>query len=313
MEKSTTLTIPASESLPKASPRRGLGLTDMLLLGTIVVWGTNFVVLKRALQELSPYTVNAIRFSIASVLLLFIVLRRRPMRPLQRSDIWRVVIAGISTGGIGQIFMMLGLSLTSASQVALLTATMPIFVALISHLAGAEHLSRHGWMGIGICFTGIVLVVGAPTGANRLQTILGGALILASALGWAIAMVISTPVLRRASASLVTAITVVTGTLILILAAIPAMMREEWAVVTPITWAGLFFSGALSLVIGTIIWNRGVRIIGPSRTAIYANLTPVVAAVAGWLFLAERFTPAQFVGAAIVLSGLYLVRTAQVK
>lgn len=312
MDKTTTLPPTISESLPRASTHRGLKLTDVLLLGVIVVWGTNFVVLKRALQELSPYTVNAIRFSISSALLLAILSQRKPTSPLRRPDTLRVLVAGIIGFGVAQVCMLLGLSLSPASQAALLVATMPIFVALISHLAGMEHLSRRGWMGIGICFAGIVLVVGVPGGTHRLQAMLGGLLSLLSALGWAISTVINAPVLRRSSVSRVSAVTTVTGTLILILIAIPAMSREAWSGVTLVSWAGLVYSGGLSLAIGTMIWNRGVRIIGPSRTAIYSNLTPVVAAVTGWLFLGERFTLVQCVGAVVVLAGLYVVRTAQV-
>ena len=302
----------ATEPLARTSTRTGLGLTDLMLLGVIIVWGTNFVILKRALQDLSPLSVNAIRFSIAS-LLLVIILRRRPAKPLLRSDIWRAITGGVATGGIGQVCMVYGLSLSPASQVALLTATMPIFVAILSDVVGMEHLSRRGWLGIAICFSGIIMVVGAPSSANRLHVVLGGLLILGSAFGWAVAMVITAPVLRRASASQVTAIMNYSGTLVLILLAIPTLAQEHWSRATPITWGSLVFSGALSLVIASIVWNRGVRVIGPSRTAIYSNLTPVVAALVGWLLLGEQFTGLQFVGAAVILSGLYLVRTSRVR
>ena len=293
--------------------RSGLGLTDLLLLGVIIVWGTNFVVLKRALSELSPMTVNAVRFFISSSLLLALVARRRVTNPLPRQDTLRVALAGVVGYGLAQVCMLLGLSLTSASQTALLSATMPIFVALLSHLAGMERLSRRAWLGSLICFGGITLVVGAPSADDRLRSLLGSVLILASAFGWSAAMVMSTPVLRRASASQVTAVMTLTGTAVLILVAIPDMAREAWSGVTVATWVGLAYSGAFSLAVGTVIWNRGVRLIGPSRTAIYSNLTPVAAALTAWLFLGERFTPMQFVGAAIILTGLYLVRTARIR
>jgi drug/metabolite transporter (DMT)-like permease len=293
--------------------RSGLGLTDLLLLGVIIVWGTNFVVLKRALSELSPMTVNAVRFFISSSLLLALVARRRVTNPLPRQDTLRVALAGVVGYGLAQVCMLLGLSLTSASQTALLSATMPIFVALLSHLAGTERLSRRAWLGSLICFGGITLVVGAPSMDDRLRSLLGSVLILASAFGWSAAMVMNTPVLRRASASQVTAVMTLTGTAVLILVAIPDMAREAWSGVTVSTWVGLAYSGVFSLAVGTVIWNRGVRLIGPSRTAIYSNLTPVAAALTAWLFLGERFTPMQFVGATIILAGLYLVRTARIR
>ena len=56
----------------------------------------------------------------------------------------------------------------------------------------------------------------------------------------------------------------------------------------------------------------GVKKIGGSRTALYGNLIPVIGAGAAALFLGEAITPLKIVGAAIILAGLQLARTARV-
>jgi drug/metabolite transporter (DMT)-like permease len=297
---------------PRALTLWGLGLTDAMLLGAVLIWGTNFVVLKRALQELSPLSVNAVRFMIASACLLPIILQHRGTGPLPRKDFLQAVGAGAIGYGVASVFMLAGLSLATASQASLLTATMPIFVALLGYGVGGERLSRRAWLGIAVCFGGIGLVVGAPGSASGFRTTLGSALVLASALATAVSMVTAAPVLRRSSTSQVTTAMTLAGAIILIPIGVPAVAQEAWGSVTVFTWVGLLYSGVISIAFSNMLWNRGVQAIGPSRTAIYSNLIPVVAALAGWLFLGERLTPLQLVGAGIILSGLYLVRMARV-
>jgi drug/metabolite transporter (DMT)-like permease len=57
-----------------------------------------------------------------------------------------------------------------------------------------------------------------------------------------------------------------------------------------------------------VIWNRSVKLVGPSRTVIYMCLTPLVAVVTAAAFLGERPRPLQAVGAALIIGGVLLTR-----
>jgi len=74
-------------------------------------------------------------------------------------------------------------------------------------------------------------------------------------------------------------------------------------------WASIFFSGMLALVIAYYFWYRGVRIIGPTRTAMFSNLQPLFAVAMAWAMLGERPTIWQGVGAITIMTGLILTRT----
>ncbi len=71
----------------------------------------------------------------------------------------------------------------------------------------------------------------------------------------------------------------------------------------------MVYSGIGALVIAYIFWYRGVRLIGPTRTAMYSNLQPVIAVIVAWIVLGELPTLWQGVGAASIMSGLLLTRT----
>jgi drug/metabolite transporter (DMT)-like permease len=76
-------------------------------------------------------------------------------------------------------------------------------------------------------------------------------------------------------------------------------------------WAGLVYSAVFAIVVAYVIWNMGVQRIGGARTALYANLIPVVGAAAAAVFLNEPLTVLKVTGAAIIFAGLHLARTAR--
>ena len=79
----------------------------------------------------------------------------------------------------------------------------------------------------------------------------------------------------------------------------------------PAGWGAIAYSGLLALVVAYLFWYRGVRTLGPTRTATYANLQPVIALLVAWLWLAEVPTAAQLVGVVVILGGVLLTRSAK--
>jgi drug/metabolite transporter (DMT)-like permease len=73
-------------------------------------------------------------------------------------------------------------------------------------------------------------------------------------------------------------------------------------------WAAILYSGLGALVIAYIFWYYGVRKLGPTRTALYGNLQPLIALLVAWLTLGEVPTSWQAVGAATIVSGVLLTR-----
>ena len=69
-------------------------------------------------------------------------------------------------------------------------------------------------------------------------------------------------------------------------------------------------SSLLALAFAYMIWYTAVQRIGSARTAIYSNLTPVVAMIVAAIWLGETISGAQIVGAAMILSGIAVNRLA---
>jgi len=71
----------------------------------------------------------------------------------------------------------------------------------------------------------------------------------------------------------------------------------------------VFYSGIVSIGVGYIIWNHGVKVLGTGRPAIYTYLEPVIAGLAAVIFISEPLTGWLIAGAALVLFGVVLVQS----
>ncbi len=301
-----------SEQEPVPSPPgTSLGLVDLAMLGVVLIWGSNFAVVKYALNEMRPLAFNGLRFIFASALMAALVLLTQRSLRVERRDWGRLVLAGFMGNTIHQVSWIVGLAGTKAGNSSLLLATGPIFIALLSAFAGLEAITRRMWTGILLSFAGIFLVIANSGKALGLDTstLLGDILTLLAAICWAIYTVLSKPLLQRYPPLKLTALTMAMGTPFILLAAIPDLAAQDWRAITWRGWLGLAYSFILAISVCYIIYYQAIRVVGNARTGIYGNLVPVIALVVAALTLNEKITPLQLMGAVVILVGIYLTRS----
>jgi len=291
-------------------PAGRLSPHDLEMLLVTMIWGGNFSVSKFAMQAIPPLPFSALRFLASSVVLLLVAQRAGVAAPLPRRTLWAIAGLGVLGNTIYQTAFMTGLSMTSATNSAMIVASLPVVVAMLGTLLGIERASPALWTGVILGSAGVALVVavrGVHFGAGSLR---GDLLVLGSMLCWSL----YTLGIRRVGAGVhplwLTAIATAAGTPGLVLLGLPGALRQDWAAVTPSTWAALSYAAVLSLVLCYVLYNRAVQAIGSGRTALYNCLTPLVAMVIAWLTLGEVPTPVQFVGVALVIGGVLVSVTA---
>jgi drug/metabolite transporter (DMT)-like permease len=94
-----------------------------------------------------------------------------------------------------------------------------------------------------------------------------------------------------------------------VLVGIPGLLQLNWGSVRLESWGGLAYAAVLSLVVAYLLWNRSVKAVGGTRTAIYMCVTPLFAVAGAWILLGERPHPLQGVGAVLIVAGVLLTRT----
>lgn len=275
------------------------------LLVVVLLWGANFTVTKLALPELPPLPFTALRFGAASVLL-WVVLARREGAKLPPRDLWGPLLAlGLVGNTLYQLVFMHGLHRTTATNSALILASMPTVVTVAAGLLGLDRTSRRQRVALAIATAGVVLVV-ASRGLDFGAAGIGDLMMLAAVACWATYTLGLRRLGGRLSSLGVTTWTTITGTPVLLLAGLPGLARLDWGGVSAVAWGGLAYSGIFSLVVAYLLWNRGVQRIGPSRAALYTCLTPLVATTVAMLGLGERPGLPHIAGGALIVSGVLL-------
>ncbi|MGW8266262.1 MAG: DMT family transporter [Longimicrobiales bacterium] len=293
-----------------ATPLPGEGSADLGLLLMAMIWGVNFPVIKGALLQIPPLAFNALRFPPAAFTVFLLLRIRGGVSWPERRDVPAVIGLGILGNVVYQGFFIFGMDGTLAGNASILLATIPIWTLLLSTLLRQEQPRPLVWIGIIATLGGMVMVV---VGGNlsieiRRSAMRGDFLMVGAAMTWATYTVSSRHLVQRYGSTLVAAWTLWVGTLGLVLLGVPSLLEVRMDRVTPAAWVGVAYAGILAIGLAYVLWNRGIKTIGSSRTAAYQNLVPVVALLVAWIWLREVPTALQISGAGIVLAGVYLAR-----
>ena len=98
------------------------------------------------------------------------------------------------------------------------------------------------------------------------------------------------------------------GSVVLLAVGARAIAAVDWPAVSPGVWGSMLYGGLAGLVFAYILWYRGVKVLGPTRTALFANLQPFIALMFSWATLGETPTAWQVTGAATIVGGVLLTR-----
>ena len=284
---------------------------DLLLLLMIVIWGSNFSVVKVALRDFPEVPFNAMRLILGSAVFLAVLRATRdpakPRPPLTRSDVLQLVFLGLVGTFLYQLCFVGGVRRTSVGNGSLIVGISPIVIALMSAVAGHEHIRPMRWAGVVMAMLGLYFVVGHGVNFSA-QTLRGDLLMLGGVLCWSVYSVASQPILKRHSALVVIGLTFSIGAATYVLTMIPILVDVQWGTVSGFSWFLMAASALLALNLSYWIWYTGLKRLGGSRTSVYSYLTPIVAMVVAALWLGEPISGNQVAGATAILAGLLITR-----
>ncbi|HZD25342.1 MAG TPA: DMT family transporter, partial [Alphaproteobacteria bacterium] len=256
----------------------------------IVLWSGAFIAVRAGLPYVSPLTFLASRFAVASLVLLVASLAWRRWRTSwrQAAPLWpHLALSGILINGAYLSAGYLAMTQIKGAMMALVGALAPVVTALISTRLLGERIRPTQWLGFGLGFAGVVLVVGVEPQALELSAGLGWALVSM------LCIVAGTLYFNKhcRQAPLVPANCLQLGAAALfcwLLVAAFEQPRVEPSVPALLSFA--YLTGAVSLggmAIYLYMLGRGTA----GRVIANLYLTPGVAALIGWLVLGETFSP----------------------
>ena len=281
----------------------------LLLALAVLCWAGNFVIGRALRYDAPPIALTFWRWAVAAIVLLPLSYARLHAQwPVIRRS-WKIVIVLAAFATVLQhIPYYWGLSQTSATNAALLNATSPILILLLSVVVLHERLTAIAWLGTLVSLAGVVVIVNR--GDLRILADLhlnaGDLLVLVGTLSWAA----YTVCLRWRPAELrgidlLAAVAVASVVLLAPLYAIEIALGRHLNV-TPASIGGILYVGVVASVLAYVAWNRGVARIGPARAGPFMYLMLLYTPILSIVFLGERVQLYHFAGAALIVAGIYL-------
>jgi O-acetylserine/cysteine efflux transporter len=275
----------------------------------VAIWGFNFPVVKYATRIIPPLAYNAVRISLAAVVLLIFVFATVRARPTRR-QVLLLLALGVLGNGIYQMVFVGSVVNTDVGVAALLLASSPAFIALLSRFAGLGQITPRVALGIALSLAGVALIAfTSRISLDGTSSLEGNLLAVLAAILWAVYVVLQARFVNDVEDSTVAALTLTGGAIPLVIVGFPSLLSTHWRTLPIQLWMAIFFGGIISLALASVFWYRGVRILGATRTGIYLHFEPVFALIAAWIWLGEHPTALQGVGAVTILAGVTLTHT----
>ena len=300
---------------PSRADRVSRGAAFGFLVFGNALWAGTYAAGKIALSQLSFIELNALRFTLATLLLLPVLWTGRRIAVRELSDrhslreLSRLVILGFV---LNKAFEYAGLSLSTAVDVALLIATESIFTAVLSWIVLDEPVTLSGIAALLIGLAGGYLVVArglvpdlsGPRGPHR---IVGDLLVILALLFEAGYTVGGKASLERIPPLLLTAFSVAGSLVVWIPAGAIAVVCYGAPHLTLSAWLAVGYMAVFATVGGYWMWFRGLSVIDASAAAPFLFIQPLLGAALGVVLLGESLTWATMAGAVLILSSLMTV------
>ena len=275
----------------------------------MAIWAAGFLITKDVLGVLAPFTVLAIRFFVAALVLLVPVMQWHGLR-LERCDVLPVVACSLLNPIAYNILGMYGLRLTSASHAAVLGGTFPVLVCLLSGIAGLESMTKRRVAGVIATAVGIG-VVGALGTEGSGASISGDGITVAGLLCAAIQIVWLKQLLTRISPLKLLFYQRLIGLAVFV----PAMLVEgtpQAAQLTPVILLEAISMGILGTTLAFGLHYYALRRLSATSVATANGLIPVFALaleVLVWGLVPSL--PGRILGALFVIAGMVLTQSAE--
>ena len=275
-----------------------------------IIWGSTYLAMKYALEDIPPYMIGATRFLLAGSLLYAWARVRSGIKP-ERKHWAHALILGLFLLAVGNGCVLWAQQRIASGITALVVAIVPLLVALVEWVRpGGRRPSGLALIGVILGLAGIALLIGpsAFMGAGDVDPA-AGLVLLGGSLSWSIATVFGKRASVPQSPLLASAMQLLCGGLFL---AIASLLAGELGELQP---AQISLKAALShaylVIFGSIIafsaYSWLLRVASPAKISTYAYVNPVVAMLLGWWLADEKMSARILIAAAVVLAGVVLI------
>lgn len=279
------------------------------LTGAMFFSGSNIVLSKMITVEFPVFLAAALRFGLASLVLLTLLFKSLHGIPrMTKHDLQTLFFQSLTGNFLYTIFLLYGLKLTSAAESGVISGTVPALIGLISFLFLRERLTRNKWLGIALVVVGMIVMNG-QVGENHqtMSNLLGNLLVVGAVIGDALWAVLGKATAGKIEPLAVASVTILFSFLLFLPFALYQSLNFDFAAVPLIDWGEIAFYGLLGTAGAYLLWYQAVAKIPVTTAGVFTGLAPVFAVVLSYIMLGEQFAWSHVIGGGCMLLALVLI------
>jgi len=291
----------------------------------MAIWALNFLVVKWGLRYLPALAFASLRVVAAGFFMLAIapICARLPIfrtptgnrlagrhSPL---DFWTFFYLGFFGVAVNQLCFTIGLHYTNVTHSSIIVGLAPIYTLTLAVVFRLERLTLRIAVGMTIAFSGVVLLALSTGMAHRSPTLVGDAITMCGSLGFAMYVVLGKRVAGQYNPLTMTTWNFIFGALIALPLAIQQFLFNDlahtWRALPWQAYACVAYTGLFSSTLAYLFYFWLLRYLEASQLASFSYLLPVSACGLSILFLGERGSFLEFIGAMLALLGVYSIES----
>lgn len=284
-------------------------LKAWLALGAVcLIWGTTYLANKVGVGEMPPLLFSSVRMMAAGLIVLAYFGLRNQIPWSDRSYLMFQTGLGVLMLGIGNGIGMVALTWLDSGIASLISASTPFLIVLFNNILRAgDPIRLVGWIGISMGMGGIVFLSWDNIQLNGDVGFGWGVFFLMLALvGWALGSVISKKRLYPYPIMVAAGFQMLAGGLSSLILSLPFERTEDINLSSELMWSLSYL-----IVFGSLVayssYLYALSKLPATIVSLYAYINPLLALIAGWLFLKERLDYRIGIAAAMILSGVWLI------
>ena len=273
-----------------------------------LIWGSSFLWIKIAVQEVDPFTLVGWRLLFGTLGMVVVILLRRPAFP-EAGKTWLFLAAlGVLNTALPFVLISWGEKSIDSAVASVLNSTVPLFTLVIAHLfLHDEPITARKAVGLLIGFGGVLALMARDLEPGSLRVgILGQAAVLVAAVSYASASVFARRTMREIS-PLVQAFVPMAFADAIVWTAATQVGNPGRLPVIPITWVALLWLGLLGSCVAYLLFYNLLHAVGATRAVMVTYVFPVVGVALGVVFLGELADWHLLAGTALVVASIVVV------
>ncbi|MGM0700936.1 MAG: DMT family transporter [Pseudomonadota bacterium] len=277
-------------------------------LGAVLIWSGNMTINQLTVGAIAPSSIAFLRWVLAlAVLTPFVAPSAWKHRATIRREWPKLAILGMLGMALWQGLAYVAAETTSATNMGILAAMVPLLTVLLSALILREAPTLGGTLGGGVALVGVLVLLGRgnPASLLGLEVAVGDALMVVAATCYALYGVM----LKRWPLDLPPWVVLYAQVCFAVLLLLPPYLLGPMTPVDTGNVGLILYAGIPASIITTYLWMRAIRQIGASRASIFINLMPLFSALIAMLALGERLAVFHVIGGALVLAGVLMAQT----